>query len=58
MEHIARIEQELDRFPDSLTLYRKQLKRWFNQTADMASRAADLPSLMDMERKIKIGRAS
>ncbi|CAH0165153.1 Putative deoxyribonuclease RhsC [Pseudomonas sp. Bi123] len=58
MEHIARIEQELDRFPDSLTLYRKQLKRWFNQTADMASRAADLPSLMDMERKIKLGDTS
>jgi RHS repeat-associated protein len=58
MEHIARIEQELDRFPDTLTLYRKQLKRWFNQAADMASRAADLPSLMDMERKIKLGDTS
>ncbi|HJR30737.1 MAG TPA: RHS repeat domain-containing protein, partial [Pseudomonas sp.] len=58
MEHIARIEQELDRFPHTLTLYRKQLKHWFSRAADMASRAADLPSLMDMERQIKLGNTS
>ncbi|MDR6929115.1 hypothetical protein J2Y56_005187, partial [Pseudomonas sp. BE134] len=55
MTHIARIEQELDSFPETLTLYREQLKRWFNQKADQASRAADMPSLMGMERLIKLG---
>ncbi|EJM20739.1 Rhs family protein, partial [Pseudomonas sp. GM21] len=55
MNPIARIEQELDSFPETLTLYREQLKRWFNQKADQASRAADLPSLMGMERLIKLG---
>ncbi|MDR7286702.1 uncharacterized membrane-anchored protein YhcB (DUF1043 family), partial [Pseudomonas corrugata] len=34
MTPIARIEQELDNFPETLTLYREQLKRWFNQKAD------------------------
>ncbi|MHC8376143.1 RHS repeat-associated core domain-containing protein [Pseudomonas sp. MDT1-16] len=58
MEHIARIEQELDGFPDTLSLYREQLKRWFNQTADKASRVADLPSLMGMERLIKLGNTT
>ncbi|MGE8483885.1 hypothetical protein [Pseudomonas sp. FP1740] len=58
MEHIARIEQELDGFTETLRLYRKQLKRWFNQAADTASRATDLPSLMDMERIIRFGNAS
>ena len=58
MEHIARIEQELDSFPGTLSLYREQLKHWFSQAADTASRAADLPSLMGMERIIRFGNAS
>ncbi|MHC8352221.1 hypothetical protein ACYZT7_23705 [Pseudomonas sp. RT4P38] len=58
MEHIARIEQELDGFADTLSLYREQLKRWFNQAADKASRVADLPSLMGMERLIKLGNTT
>ncbi|WP_077430624.1 RHS repeat-associated core domain-containing protein [Pseudomonas sp. C9] len=53
--HIARIEQELDSFPDTLSLYREQLKRWFNRTADTASHAVDMPALMGMERLIKLG---
>ncbi|WP_338585444.1 RHS repeat-associated core domain-containing protein [Pseudomonas sp. MAG733B] len=55
MDHITRIEHELDSFPDTLTLYRQQLKRWFSQAADKVSRATDMPSLMDMERVIKLG---
>ncbi|KII38202.1 type IV secretion protein Rhs, partial [Pseudomonas fluorescens] len=55
MDHIARIEQELDSFPDTLTLYRQQLKRWFSQAADKVSRATDMPSLMGMERVITLG---
>jgi hypothetical protein len=58
MTHIDRIEQELDSFPDTLSLYREQLKHWFSRAADQASRAADLPSLMGMERIIRFGNAS
>jgi hypothetical protein len=58
MDHIARIEQELDSFPDTLALYRQQLKRWFSQAADKVSRATDMPSLMGMERVIKLGSTS
>lgn len=55
MEHSARIEQALDDFPDTLTLYRQQLDHWFSRAADKVSHATDLPSLMDMERRIKFG---
>ncbi|WP_448089709.1 RHS repeat-associated core domain-containing protein [Pseudomonas azerbaijanoccidentalis] len=58
MEHIARIEHELDSFPDTLTLYRQQLKRWFSHAADKVSHATDMPSLMGMERVIKLGNTS
>ncbi|WP_236708403.1 DUF6531 domain-containing protein, partial [Pseudomonas sp. Root562] len=58
MDHVTRIERELDSFPDTLTLYRQQLKRWFSQTADQVSRATDMPSLMGMERVIKLGNTS
>ncbi|KAB0483069.1 type IV secretion protein Rhs, partial [Pseudomonas reinekei] len=58
MDHIARIELELDSFPDTLTLYRQQLERWFSQTADKVSHATDMPSLMGMERVIKLGNTS
>ncbi|QAY89657.1 hypothetical protein, partial [Pseudomonas sp. ACM7] len=58
MEHVPRIEQELDSFPNTLSLYREQLKYWFNRAADKASHAADLPSLMGMERIISFGNAS
>uniref|UniRef100_UPI003A97A3EF DUF6531 domain-containing protein n=1 Tax=Pseudomonas sp. TaxID=306 RepID=UPI003A97A3EF len=55
MDQVHRIEQELDSFKDTLTLYREQLERWYSQTADRASHAADLPSLMGMERLIRFG---
>ncbi|MFJ2323593.1 RHS repeat-associated core domain-containing protein [Pseudomonas sp. NPDC087817] len=55
MEAITRIEQELDSFPDTLSLYREQLKHWASRTADTVSHAADLPSLMGMERLIRFG---
>ncbi|EJM16007.1 hypothetical protein PMI21_03159, partial [Pseudomonas sp. GM18] len=58
MEHVIRIDQELDSFPHTLSLYREQLKHWFSRAADKASHAADLPSLMDMERQIKLGNTS
>ena len=55
MEAIARIEQELDSFPETLSLYREQLKHWASRTADQLSQATDLPSLMGMERVIRFG---
>ncbi|MHC8372923.1 RHS repeat-associated core domain-containing protein [Pseudomonas sp. MDT1-85] len=58
MEYIARIEQELDSFPHTLSLYREQLKQWFSQAADNVSHVADLPSLMGMERIIWFGSSS
>jgi hypothetical protein len=55
MEAVSRIEQELDSFPDTLSLYRQQLEHWFSSAADQVSHAADLPSLMGMERIIRFG---
>ncbi|MHC8402128.1 RHS repeat-associated core domain-containing protein [Pseudomonas sp. MDT1-17] len=58
MTYIARIEQELDGFKDTLSLYRQQLGGFLSRNADRVSRAADMPSLMGMERKIKLGNTS
>ncbi|WP_221179141.1 DUF6531 domain-containing protein, partial [Pseudomonas fluorescens] len=58
MEAVTRIEHELDSFPDTLTLYREQLKHWVSRAADKVSHAADLPSLMGMERIIRFGESS
>ncbi|MBD0686874.1 type IV secretion protein Rhs, partial [Pseudomonas sp. PSB18] len=55
MDQVHRIEQELDSFKDTLSLYRQQLERWYGRVADRASQAADLPSLMGMERLIRFG---
>jgi RHS repeat-associated protein len=58
MDQIVRIEQELDGFKDTLSLYRQQLGSFLSRNADRVSRATDMPSLMDMERKIKLGNTS
>ncbi|WP_367256388.1 RHS repeat-associated core domain-containing protein [Pseudomonas sp. stari2] len=58
MNAVVRIEQELDSFPRTLDLYRKQLKHWLSRSADSVSHAADLPSLMGMERIIRFGEHS
>ncbi|MHA6787392.1 RHS repeat-associated core domain-containing protein [Pseudomonas bijieensis] len=55
MDQVSRIEQELDSFNDTLSVYREQLARWYSRAADRASHAADLPSLMGMERVIRFG---
>ena len=55
MDQVSRIEQELDSFNDILSVYREQLARWYSRAADRASHAADLPSLMGMERLIRFG---
>jgi RHS repeat-associated protein len=58
MEAVTRIEQALDSFPATLSLYREQLKHWASRAADEISHAADLPSLMGMERIIRFGSDS
>ena len=58
MDQIVRIEQELDGFKDTLSLYRQQLGSFLSRSADRVSRAMDMPSLMDMDRKIKLGNTS
>ncbi|MHC8409187.1 RHS repeat-associated core domain-containing protein [Pseudomonas sp. Hz4] len=58
MDQIERIEQELDGFKDTLSVYRQQLGGFLSRNADMVSRATDMPSLMDMERLIKLGNTT
>ncbi|RON10681.1 type IV secretion protein Rhs [Pseudomonas brassicacearum] len=58
MDQVVRIEQELDSFKDTLSLYRQQLDHWFLRAADKVSHAADMPSLMGMDRRIKLGNTS
>ncbi|EJM86605.1 RHS repeat-associated core domain-containing protein [Pseudomonas sp. GM60] len=58
MDQIVRIEQELDGFKDTLSVYRQQLKGFLSRNSDKVSRAMDLPSLMDMDRQIKLGNTT
>ncbi|WP_434676011.1 RHS repeat-associated core domain-containing protein [Pseudomonas sp. D3-10] len=58
MDQARRIEAELDSFQDTLSLYREQLDRWYSRAADRVSQAADLPSLMGMERLIRFGQST
>ncbi|MVV50335.1 type IV secretion protein Rhs, partial [Pseudomonas sp. PB120] len=58
MDQIERIEQELDGFKGTLSLYREQLRGFLSRNADKVSRAMDLPSLMDMDRKITLGNTT
>ncbi|HJR32725.1 MAG TPA: RHS repeat-associated core domain-containing protein [Pseudomonas sp.] len=58
MDQIVRIEQELDGFKDTLVLYRQQLGNFLSRNADRVSRVTDMPSLMDMERVIKLGNTT
>ncbi|EJM18854.1 Rhs family protein, partial [Pseudomonas sp. GM18] len=58
MDQIVRIEQELDGFKDTLSVYRQQLGTFLSRNADRVSRVTDMPSLMDMERVIKLGNTT
>lgn len=55
MDQIVRIEQELDGFTDTLSVYRRQLEGAVSQCADRVSRFMDMPSLMGMERVTRFG---
>lgn len=58
MDQIARVEQGLDGFKDTLSVYRQQLEGAVSRSADKVSRLMDMPSLMGMERIIRFGDAS
>lgn len=58
MDRVAFVDNQLNTFKDSLKLYQEQTKTWYARAADKASRAADLPSLLGMERVIKVGGTS
>lgn len=53
--HIAFIEHELDGFHQSLAVYRQQMGVWYARALDSVSHAADLPSLLGMDRVLRMG---
>ena len=53
--HIASIEHELDGFHQSLVTYRQQMGAWYSRTVDSVSHAADMPSLLGMDRVLRVG---
>ncbi|WP_242485091.1 RHS repeat-associated core domain-containing protein [Pseudomonas sp. TH39(2020)] len=58
MDRVAFVDNQLSTFKDSLKLYQEQTKTWYAKAADKGSRATDLPSLLGMERVIKVGKTS
>ena len=54
-DHVAFVDEELATFKDSLKRYQEQTQTWYAQRADDFSRLRDLPSLMGMERIVKVG---
>ncbi|MGF6318564.1 hypothetical protein [Pseudomonas frederiksbergensis] len=58
MDRVAYVDNQLSTFKDSLKLYQEQTKTWYAKAADKGSRATDLPSLLGMERVIKVGNTS
>ncbi|WP_426135222.1 RHS repeat-associated core domain-containing protein [Pseudomonas sp. PWP3-1b2] len=55
--HIALIEHELNGFHQSLAEYRQQMGAWYSRALDSVSHAADLPSLLGMERVLRMGNS-
>ncbi len=53
--HIASIEHELNGFHQSLAVYRQQMGAWYSRALDSVSHAADMPSLLGMERVVRVG---
>ncbi|WP_431701024.1 RHS repeat-associated core domain-containing protein [Pseudomonas sp. BR20] len=53
--HIASIEHELDGFHQSLVIYRQQMDAWYSRALDSVSHAADMPSLLGMDRVLRVG---
>ncbi|WP_256578545.1 hypothetical protein [Pseudomonas sp. NS1(2017)] len=53
--HIALIEFELDGFHQSLVIYRQQMDAWYSRALDSVSHALDMPSLLGMDRVLRMG---
>ena len=53
--HIALIKHELDGFHQSLAIYRQQMRAWYSRALDSVSDAADMPSLLGMDRVLRVG---
>ncbi|WP_460137712.1 RHS repeat-associated core domain-containing protein [Pseudomonas sp. S1_E04] len=53
--HIAAIEHELDGFHQSLVIYRQQMDAWYSRALDSVSHATDMPSLLGMDRVVRVG---
>jgi RHS repeat-associated protein len=53
--HIASIEHELDGFHQSLAVYRQQMAAWYSRALDSVSHAADMPSLLGIDRVVRMG---
>ena len=53
--HIASIEHELDGFHQSLVIYRQQMDAWYSRALDSVSHTADMPSLLGMDRVLRVG---
>ncbi len=53
--HIALIEFELDGFHQSLVVYRQQMNAWYARVLDSVSHGLDMPSLLGMDRVLRVG---
>ncbi|MDP1233187.1 hypothetical protein Q6261_26365, partial [Klebsiella pneumoniae] len=53
--HITHIEFELDGFHQSLAIYRQQMNAWYSRALDSVSHAADMSSLLGMDRVLRVG---
>ncbi|WP_248732720.1 hypothetical protein [Pseudomonas sp. MWU13-2517] len=53
--HIPHIEHALDGFHQSLAHYRRQMSAWYAQALDSLSHVADMPSLLGMDRVLRVG---
>ncbi len=55
--HIAFIEHELNGFHQSLVVYRQQMGEWYSRALDSVSHAPDMPSLLGMDRVLRVGNS-
>ncbi|UII69158.1 DUF6531 domain-containing protein [Pseudomonas sp. HN11] len=55
--HIALIEFELDGFHQSLVIYRQQMDAWYSRALDSVSHGLDMPSLLGMDRVLRVGNS-
>ncbi len=55
--HITFIEHELDGFHQSLAVYRQQMSEWYSRALDSVSHATNMPSLLGMDRVLRVGNS-